>query len=80
MSRVGQPSRARDVLRHIDLIEGTGDPPSWLIERVRSVRAARFGQLTYDDYAGFVWHEGGPGDLLRKAIASVELEALRSAT
>lgn len=30
---------------------------------------------TYDDYAKHIgWHEGGPGDLLRKALAVAEIE------
>lgn len=97
-SRFGQPTRARDVLRYLSLVDLSGDPSSAMVAcvlgRRERARADRLGHmlgafpgarpkprpvtesgLTYGHYAQAVggWHEGGPGDLLWKAIAVAEL-------
>lgn len=94
-SRYGQPTRARDVLRYLALVDLSGDPSPTMVHCVASFRerVRRNGaewrptprntyvppltvdNLTYGHYCNAVggWHEGGPGDRLRKAIALAEL-------
>lgn len=77
ISRYGQPTRARDVLRHIALIDLSGDPASEFVETVRQILNSPDGMgrypRTYEQVAKRVgWYRGGPGDLLAKAIALIE--------
>jgi hypothetical protein len=74
--RYGQPTRARDVLRHIAIVNLSGDPSPDFISRVQHVLTTpdskgRYARIYADVARRVGWHEGGPGDLLRKALALV---------
>ena len=75
MTRYGQPTRARDVLRHITLVDLSGDPSPNFVERVRRIVETPCHTRSYAEVAQrMAWHEGGPGDLLRKALVLAETQ------
>lgn len=68
----GEPTRARAVLRWIGRVNGTGEPPRWLLGRIGVVEQTRdVASWSYTDWAKACgWHSGGSGDLLRKALVA----------
>jgi hypothetical protein len=75
--RHGQPTRALDVLRHIDLTEQTGNPSPWLIEAAIHHTTHWPGHppptRDYNRVAHRIhWDHDGPGDLLAKALVIAE--------
>lgn len=76
-SRYGQPTRARDVLRHISLVDPYRDPDPEFVDQVRRVLNTKGGcgryARTYEQVAKRIgWRRGGAGDILAKALALLQ--------